>query len=190
MTTIKKNQRKYQDGMNVLENGYEIEVLRYTSPYDYSSRRGNPARKSGKYFGFIHCPNGDIISMESGYTTNAIAKAIANHSHGESVEPTRTYNRGGESSSLITLEKIRQGMIELGMPTDEVDAKILAERERIANESSRANNEKEIKKLRKEIAKLTKLSEQLMALNLTEANANVQEKINALETDITALMDC
>jgi hypothetical protein len=169
-----KNQRTFQDGENQM-NGYVINVVRFVGAQQVSET----SRIAARHWGTITTPSGEVIDMgESGMTTPQIKKICG----GES----RTYNRGGQSSAIKQLEKLKTSLESLGMDTTEVDAKITAEKARIEEERNRIDNSAEIKKLEKEQKKLSKMYEMLenLGLSTTEVVAKMQE----LERQIEALL--
>lgn len=150
-----KNQRTFQDGENQM-NGYVINVIRFVGAQQVSET----SRIAARHWGTITTPSGEVIDMgESGMTTPQIKKICG----GE----TRTYNRGGQSSTIKQLEKVKSTLESLGMDTTEVDAKIEAEKVRILAEKAIIDNSVEIKRLEKEIKKLDKAKAQLESLGLS-----------------------
>jgi hypothetical protein len=150
-----KNQRTFQDGENQM-NGYVINVVRFVGAQQVSET----SRIAARHWGTITTPSGEVIDMgESGMTTPQIKKICG----GES----RVYNRGGQSSAIKQLEKLKTSLESLGMDTTEVDAKIEAEKARIEEERNRSDNSAEIKRLEKEIKKLDKAKSQLESLGLS-----------------------
>jgi hypothetical protein len=167
-----KNQRTFADGINEM-NGYTINVVRFVGAQQVSET----SRIAAKHWGTITTPTGEVIDMgESGMTVTQIKKIIG----GE----TRTYNRG-ESGTLKKLESAKRMLESLGMATDDIDAKILAEKARIEEEKNRIDNSAEIKKLEKEIKKLEKLLNQLNDLGVS--TADVDAKISDLNSQIDSL---
>lgn len=169
-----KNQRTFQDGENQL-NGYVINVIRFVGAQQVS----DTSRIAARHWGTITTPSGEVIDMgESGMTTPQIKKIVG----GE----TRTYNRGGQSSALKQLEKVKSTLESLGMDTSEVDAKIESEKARIEEEKNRIDNSAEIKKLEKEQKKLSKMREMLVNLGLS--TAEVDAKMTELENQLESLL--
>lgn len=168
-----KNQRTFVDGLNQM-NGYVINVIRFVSAQQVSET----SRIAARHWGTITTPSGEVIDMgESGMTTPQIKKICG----GES----RTYNRGGQSSAIKQLEKVKSTLESLGMDTTEVDAKIEAEKARIEEENNRIDNSAEIKKLRKEHNNLSKTLEMLKLLGLS--TTEVVEKMEEIEIQIENL---
>lgn len=168
-----KNQRTFQDGENQM-NGYVINVIRFVGAQQVS----DTSRIAARHWGTITTPSGEVIDMgESGMTTPQIKKIVG----GEA----RTYNRGGQSSTIKQLEKVKSTLESLGMDTTEVDAKIDAEKARIEEEKNRIDNSAEIKKLEKEQKKLSKMREMLVNLGLS--TAEVDAKMAELESQIESL---
>lgn len=168
-----KNQRTFQDGENQM-NGYVINVIRFVGAQQVSET----SRIAARHWGTITTPSGEVIDMgESGMTTPQIKKMCS----GES----RTYNRGGQSSAIKQLEKLKSTLESLGMDTSEVDAKIEAEKARIEEERNRIDNSAETKKIEKEIKKVTKIRETLISLGLS--TAEVDAKIAELNEQIAQL---
>jgi hypothetical protein len=169
-----KNQRTFQDGENQM-NGYVINVVRFVGAQQVSET----SRIAARHWGTITTPSGEVIDMgESGMTTPQIKKICG----GES----RVYNRGGQSSAIKQLEKVKSTLESLGMDTTEVDAKITAEKARIEEERNRIGNSAEIKRLEKAQKKLSEMYEMLenLGLSTTEVVAKMQE----LERQIEALL--
>jgi hypothetical protein len=169
-----QNQRPFQDGENQM-NGYVINVVRFVGAQQVSET----SRIAARHWGTITTPSGEVIDMgESGMTTPQIKKICG----GES----RVYNRGGQSSAIKQLEKVKSTLESLGMDTTEVDAKITAEKARIEEERNRIGNSAEIKRLEKAQKKLSEMYEMLenLGLSTTEVVAKMQE----LERQIEALL--
>lgn len=167
------NQRTFQDGINEI-NGFIVTVVRFVGARQVSAT----SRIAARHWGTITTPSGEIIDMgEYGMTTPQIKKIVGG--------TTRTYNRGGDSSELKELLKLKSQLETFGVDTTEVDVKIAAKRAEIEAESRRVDNSKEIKKLEKEISKLSKLVDSLTALGLS--TDEVMDKIVALQAQIRDL---
>lgn len=167
------NQRTFQDGINEI-NGFIVTIVRFVGAQQVSAT----SRIAARHWGTITTPSGEIIDMgEYGMTTPQIKKIVGG--------TTRTYNRGGDSSELKELLKLKSQLETFGVDTTEVDVKIAAKRAEIEAESRRVDNSKEIKKLEKEISKLSKLVDSLTALGLS--TDEVMNKIVALQAQIRDL---
>lgn len=167
------NQRTFQDGINEI-NGFIVTVVRFVGAQQVSAT----SRVAAKHWGTITTPSGEIIDMgEYGMTTPQIKKIVGG--------TTRTYNRGGDSSELKELLKLKSQLETFGVDTTEVDVKIEAKRAEIEAESRRVDNSKEIKRIEKEISKLDKLVDSLTALGLS--TYEVMNKIVALQAQIRDL---
>lgn len=167
------NQRTFQDGINEI-NGFIVTVVRFVGAQQVSAT----SRIAARHWGTITTPSGEIIDMgEYGMTTPQIKKIVGG--------TTRTYNRGGDSSELKELLKLKSQLETFGVDTTEVDVKIEAKRAEIEAESRRVDNSKAIKKLEKEISKLGKLVDSLTALGLS--TDEVMDKIVALQAQIRDL---
>lgn len=175
-----KNQRTFVDGINEI-NGFVVNVVRFVG----AQQVGDNSRIAAHYWGTITKPDGTEISMgDGGMTVTDIKKIVGGMT-------TRTYNRqgGGCSGEIKQLESLKTKLAELGMDTDEIDAKIEAKKAEIeaekASKAESSENQKKIKSLNKEIKKLDKVREELESLGLSTLDVN--GKIEAIRAEIEAL---
>lgn len=174
-----KNQRTFVDGINEI-NGFVVNVIRFVGAQQISET----SRHAAKHWGTITKPDGTEISMgEDGMTTPQIKKIVG-------MSTTKVYNRQGCGSGEIKqLETLKSKLAELGMSTDEIDAKIEAKKAEIeaekASKAESSENQKKIKSLNKEIKKLDKVREELESLGLSTSDVNA--KIEAIRSEIEAL---
>lgn len=175
-----KNQRTFVDGINEI-NGFVVNVIRFVGAQQISET----SRHAAKHWGTITKPDGTEISMgEDGMTTPQIKKIVG-------MDTTKVYNRqgGGGSGEIKQLETLKSKLAELGMSTDEIDAKIEAKKAEIeaekANKAESTEKQKKIKSLNNEIKKLDKVREELESLGLSTLDVN--GKIEAIRAEIEAL---
>lgn len=153
-------------GVNDL-NGYSVEVLRYLPSQNDGGRHSADAR----YWGTITTPDGEVIFMgDSGMTALQIKRKCRVISSSSTSEP----------SELKKLKKLRTMMADSGLPTEEVDAKIAALEEQVAQ--SRRANSAEMKALRKELKQLEKMKAQMESCGLS--TFEVDEKIIGIQSQL------
>lgn len=174
-----RNQRFFQDGINRLENGFVVNVVRFTSAYD----NGVNSRIAAKHWGTITTPDGVEISMgDSGMTTTQIKKLCSLES--------KNYNRGdgGDSKELRKLKSAIETLQNLGLDTTNIEAKIadleLADAERRAEIERRKRESSEAyRNLKKQIKKLNESREILVnaGLDTTDLDSKIAELTERLE---------
>lgn len=142
-------------------NGYVINVIRMVSAQATSETGRVPAR----YFGEIVSPDGTKKQMgENGMTVTQIKRFIGIKS-----------SNNGTDKRLTELESIKAKLLELSLPTIDIDEKI----EDLKNEIAETNKAKKAEKIAKALAKAKELQSTLEELSL--ANNDILSIISALE---------
>lgn len=170
-----RNQRFFQDGINNLENGFVVNVVRFTSAYD----NGVNSRIAAKHWGTIITPDGVEISMgDAGMTTPQIKKLCGLAS--------KPYNN--DSKKLRELKSALETLQNLGLDTSNVEAKIAeikdAEAERRAEiERDMREKSEAYRSLKKQIKELNKSRETLVnaGIDTTDLDGKIAELTERLD---------